>query len=312
MKILFVCSGNSRNGISPIIVNQARSLEGEKISVNFYTISGKGLSGYLNNINSLKRYIKKGRFDIIHAHYSLSGFVASLAGAKPSVVSLMGSDVKETDWYKLILKFFNKFFWDICIVKSEDMKKSLGIKGVDIIPNGVDINKFQPMNKNDAIEKLKWAKDKKHILFAANPSRQEKNFDLANKAMQLLNDKNTELHYLNNIDNDNMPFYYNASDLILLTSIWEGSPNVIKEAMACNRPIVTTEVGDVRWVIGTTPGCYISPFDAKELTIRIRGVLDFSERYRETEGRIRILELGLTSEKIAEKLINIYTSLMKE
>ncbi len=138
MKVLFVRRGN--NGIYPISQNQGESLINEGIEVYFFDIIGHGIIGYLGNIKKLKKRIKEIKPDIIHAHYSISAIVALLAGAKPLVVSLMGSDVKSERYFKLIIKLFNRFSWANIIVKSEDMKNDLGISKVEIIPNGIGFN----------------------------------------------------------------------------------------------------------------------------------------------------------------------------
>ncbi|MBQ0740052.1 glycosyltransferase, partial [Aquimarina celericrescens] len=123
MRILFVSSGNTKNGISPIIKNQGQSLISLGYSVTFFTIKGKGFKGYFKNIFELKRFLKKQKFDIIHAHYSLSGMVASLSGASPIVISLMGSDVKASLFLRYIIRGFSMLFWKQIIVKSQDMKE---------------------------------------------------------------------------------------------------------------------------------------------------------------------------------------------
>jgi glycosyltransferase involved in cell wall biosynthesis len=102
----------------------------------------------------------------------------------------------------------------------------------------------------------------------------------------------------------------NASDVLILSSLHEGSPNVIKEAMACNCPIVTTNVGDVKWVLDNTDGCYISSFDPKEYVEKIKLALEFSEKNGRTKGRDRIIELGLDSVTIAKKIINVYQKVL--
>jgi len=304
MRILFISSGNSANGISPIVLSQGESIAAIKENiVEYFTIKGKGFWGYAKNISRLKRFLKNNKYDLIHAHYSLSAMVASLAGAKPLVVSLMGSDVKGNGWFKYSIKFFNYFFWDSCIVKSEDMKKSSGLKKTLVIPNGVDLNKFKPIDKQKALSTLGWALDKKHILFPANPERPEKNFKLAKEAFELLNSADYELHYLKNVDNNLMPYYYNGADLVLLTSLWEGSPNVIKEAMACNCPIVSTDVGDIKWVFGDTKGCYISSYNSKDLTQKLQKAILFGKR---TNGRRRILEFDLDLDSIAKRIVKVY------
>jgi glycosyltransferase involved in cell wall biosynthesis len=306
MKIIFISSGNSEEGISPIVKNQAMSLQKEDIDLKYFQIIGKGVLGYIKNVYPLKKYLKSNKFDIIHAHYSLSAFVASLAGAKPMIVSLMGSDVKSNGYYKFVIKFFNKLFWSKIIVKSKDMKNTLNINNVDIVPNGVDFDKFKPIDRKLSLKETGWNISKKHVLFAANPERHEKNYLLAKTAFELLSNKNLELHHLDNVSNDKMPFYYNASDVVLLTSLWEGSPNVIKEAMACNIPIVSTDVGDVKELLDSIEGCYISSYSPDNVAEMIK----LASLCNRTNGRDILIELGLDSNTVAGRIINIYKEVL--
>ncbi|MCD4664658.1 MAG: glycosyltransferase family 4 protein [Bacteroidales bacterium] len=312
MRVLFIFSGNNVNGISPIIKAQADSLIKQGIEVDFYPIIGKGYQGYLKNIFPLKKYLKINKFDIVHTHYSLSSYVASLAGAKPMVVSLMGSDVMSKGWAKILIRIFNSFFWESCIVKSSDMKKSLGIENTYIIPNGVNFKLHQPSDQNKALKELGWNLRKKHIIFAANLIREEKNYQLAEKAFQLLNKEDVNLHFLQNVPHEKIPVYFAASSITLLTSLWEGSPNVVKEAMACNCPIVATDVGDVQWLFGNEPGHFITGFEPEDVAEKIKMALEFSEKYGRTNGRKRIMELGLDAETVANKIIDIYKKAIKK
>lgn len=304
MRVLFVSSGNSKYGISPIIKNQGESLKKKGIEIDFFTIKGKGIFGYLKNVPKI-RNLGKEKYDIVHAHYSLSAFATSLAGISPIVVSLMGSDINSSNSFLKIIKFFYKISWKKVIVKSQDMKGKLGMKGIEIIPNGVDFRKFMFLDKQESIQYLGWEPNKKHILFAANPKRLEKNYQLAKESFKNIISKNVELHFLENTPNEEMVYFFNASDVILLTSLWEGSPNVIKEAMACNIPIVSTDVGDVKEVIGNTEGCYITTFEAADVAKKIQLALDFGKR---TTGRkdIQHLESGI----VAKKIIEIYKSVL--
>jgi glycosyltransferase involved in cell wall biosynthesis len=181
------------------------------------------------------------------------------------------------------------------------MKINLGYSKSHIIPNGVDFKNYRPIDKKEALLKLAWDSSKRHILFSSNPERREKNYQLAESAIKILNNKNIELHFLMNINQNEMPYYYNAADCLLLTSLYEGSPNVIKEAMACNCPIVSTDVGDVRILIEKTKGCYLTTFDADYLALKINEALKFNQR---TKGHDAIRHLD--SRIIADKLISIY------
>lgn len=306
--MLFIASGN-HGAISPVVGNQAEALKSEGVELEWYLLKGKGFKGYLKNVKPLRKYLKEHKYDAIHAHYSLSAFVASLAGAKPLVVSLMGSDVKAAGWYKFIIRLFATFGgWKSIIVKSNDMYRSLGIKRAIIIPNGVNMERFLPMTKSDCQKRLGWDMSKKHILFPANVSRPEKDYELAKAAVQIINHKpqttnHVVLHAFENTPNAETPYWYNASDVVLMTSMWEGSPNAIKEAMACSRPIVATNVGDIAERTSGVEGCFVAQSrEPQELALLIDKALEFNV----TKGHERIIADNLDRHVINQKLISIY------
>ena len=312
MKVLFVSSGNKRFGISPIVKNQGEALKKEGVDLYYFGIRGKGLIGYLSSIKELKHIINDVKPNIVHAHYSLSGYIAALAKAKPLVVSLMGSDVKSQFYFRFILWVFNKFFWAITIVKSSDMKQSLKFKDVYIIPNGVDTSKFKPLCKNECQDKLHWDSNRLNILFAANPSKKVKNYTLAKNSVAKLRNNNIKLHTLTDIPHNEIPMIMNAADVVLLTSFWEGSPNVIKEAMACNKPIVATDVGDIKWIFDNVEGCFVCCFDECDVAEKLKRAIEFSTSKNHTAGLSKINEQGLDSVKTSQKLIKIYNELIEE
>ncbi len=307
MKVLFVSSGN--RGISPIVRNQGDSLRSQDIAVDFFPIKGKGLLGYLSNVRKLRKHLQENHFDIIHAHYSLTAFVASLAMATPLVVSLMGSDVKKGFAYRLLIQLFAFFFsWKTIIVKSEDMKASLKMSKAMVIPNGVDLHRFCELHQSECQKRLGWDTNKKHLLFPANLDRPVKNYMLLKQAIELIDNKDIEVHWFNNVPNEETPLWYNATDVVVMTSLWEGSPNAIKESMACNRPVVSTNVGNVEWLFGGTDGCYLIDFTVSDCAEKIRTALSFTGR---TNGRQRIMDLGLSNELVAKHLISIYSDILK-
>ncbi len=310
MNILFISSGNSVSGISSIVFGQGESLKATGVDVEYFLIKGKGIFGYLRAVYSLQRWVRERKFDIYHAHYSLSAFLASIAGVRPLVVSLMGSDVNRNSIHRFLIWLFNYIFrWSALIVKTQEMKKLLGINNIEVIPNGVNISVFKPIVKLDAQKKLGWNNKSKHILFPSDPSRPEKNYNLAINAIEKLKMNAVELHSLKNVNSNEVYYYMNAADVVLLTSTREGSPNVIKEAMACNCPTVATNVGDVKWLFGNEKGYYIVSYHPDDVADKLLHSLMFVKNQNRTNGRSRLVELGLDSETIALRIISIYKTI---
>ena len=124
--------------------------------------------------------------------------------------------------------------------------------------------------------------------------------------MQYLNSDEVELINPYPVAHSEVPKYLNSANVIAVCSYMEGSPNVVKEAMACNCPIVATAIGDVEWVLGDTSGCYLSSFDPKEYAEKLKLALQFSEIQGRTKGEERVKELGLDSETIAKRVVEVY------
>lgn len=319
MKVLFVSSGNSPEiGIAPFIKEQGESLIKTGIEIDFFTISGKGIKGYLKNIIPLRRKIKKKKFEIIHAHYVLSGWVALLTFTrKPLIISYMGCDTYGdfnekgnrifSSYLNIILAKLIQPFADSIIVKSKNLSNYIYLKNKSrIIPHGVNLNKFFPREINISKRSLKLNQKNRHILFLGNLSDPRKNFGLLKNVSKYL-DTNNEIITPYPVNQVLIPIYLNAANVVVLLSYAEGSPNIIKEAMACNCPIVSTDVGDVRWVFGNTEGCYITGYNPKAVAEAIQQALRFGKR---TTGRERIKQLNLDSESVANKIIAVYSKVL--
>lgn len=322
MRVLFVSSGNSSQGIGAVVANQAESLSRIGVYISIYTITGKGIVGYLSNVKKLRRVIMEDDFSIIHAHYGFCGIVSLLAkGKEPLVVSFMGDDVlgsrSENGSIKFkskLIAFINKtignLFYDHIIVKTTDMASGLNINKMTVQPNGVDINNYYPKNTIESRAQLGIDIHKPLAIFVSNPARPEKNYKLAYDAINLAISKgiNIDLVPLWGRSIADLNLYYNAADFLLLTSFHEGGVNVIKEAMATNCPIISTAVGDVELVFGDTPGCYICEYDSEEIYQRIDTIIKQNIR---TNGRERIISLKLDSDSVANRIVNIYNSLLQ-
>lgn len=260
------------------------------------------------------------RFDIIHGHYGLWCVVARLQWTTPVVASFWGDDLLGTITPRgtygrksRVVAWVSRALCsavDAVIVKSEQMRHLAGIshENVHVVPNGVNFAQFRPLPRSEARANLGWQQDGFYVLFGNNPDIPVKNFPLAQASIEHLRDRGIEAELIvaNGLPHDAVVQYMNASNALLLTSRAEGSPNVVKEAMACNVPVVATNVGDVAAVIGKTAGCAICAQNADALAA---GLAQALRHYGPTSGRsdIRHLDNAL----VAQRVIAIYRRVMK-
>jgi teichuronic acid biosynthesis glycosyltransferase TuaC len=281
MRVLFIFSGNSASGINPIIENQAKSIRQNGVEVALFPIKGRGMLKYLQNILALRSHLNKNHYHIIHAHYGLTAIIARIATRQRIVVSFMGSDIYESSFWRLFHIATNHILWKAIIVKSAEMKKILRNKKVYIIPNGVDLSRFRPIDRQVARQQLGWD-GKIKILFISvfNRNNYSKNFSLAEQSIAIARKSvDLDLISLHDVENEQMPVYYSAADMLLVTSRWEGSPNAVKEAIACNCPVVSTEVGDVKEQLKGLKGSYVCPASAQDIAFRIIQISTNRVRY---------------------------------
>lgn len=311
MKILFVYRGYGSDLSNSVIDFQLNTLKMQEVDIQTFTIRKGRIKGYILESLRLNKMIRVSKVDLIHAHYSFSGFLASLVSSGPVVCSLMGSDLLMMGGLmQLLTRFFSRFLWAVTIVKSAEMK--ILLPGSHFIPNGVDLDNFRELSKSEALQITGFSPLYKHIIFVAqDPLSKVKNLALAEKAVSLLNDDTIKFHTVSGKSFEELPFYYNSADALVLTSLSEGSPNVIKEAMACNCPIVTTDVGDIREVMGDTRGCYITSSDPHDIAAKLKLAIEYRKNQLYTNGRQRIIELGLDSETIAGRIIEVYKKVLK-
>jgi glycosyltransferase involved in cell wall biosynthesis len=324
MKVLFVCSGNSKDfEIPPFIKEQGTSLVEQGVDVSYFPVQGKGIKGYLKKAKELKQQLQQSPVDLIHAHYTLSGWVVVLARPKiPIILSLMGTDaygeytgpgkVLFKSRFLTLLTFLIQPFVDAIISKSNHIASYVYRKGIsNIIPNGIRLERFKLYPPEIRVE-LGLNPAKKYVLFLGDKNYKRKNFALAQSALNLIQNDDIELLAPYPIAHDEVVKYLNAVDVFIMTAFMEGSPNVIKEAMACNCPIVATNVGDVNWVMGDTEGCFITSFDPKDVAGNIEKAIAFGKENGRTNGRERILELGLDSESVAKKILDLNNKVLKK
>ncbi len=322
MKVLFVVSGNNQYyDVAPFIRSQGDSLVEEGVEVAYFPIMGKGMLNYLKNVGPLRKYLKNNPVDVIHAHYSLCGWVAVLAaGSLPVVLSYMGDDLfgshtgrnkrKLKSWLLTYLSKAIQPFVQAIICKSPQMVDAVARKNVThLVPNGVRLEQFKLYDKSSRKE-LGLERNKTYVLFLGDPADANKNIALVESALEQLRLPNVELLIRYKVSHDAVVKYLNAADVFTLCSFSEGSPNVVKEAMACNCPMVVTPAGDAPWVVEGTDGCYVSPsWEPEDFAKKLGLALQYADKQGRTKGREQLLALGLDASSIAWRIIGIYESL---
>ncbi len=302
--------------VKPFIVSQINSLRQAGIEVDVINLDATGNSfNYLSGMFKILNTVRRQRYDLIHAHYSYCGWSAVPQRRVPVIVSLMGSDLygisngrgsqTPAGLFNILSTRILLKLVDAVIVKSARMAELVNVGKVFVIPNGVDFGVFKPDSKRRTGRTVSAGR---RVLFLGNPNLRRKNLPLAQGAMEMVRKRYPEARLVSafGIGQGRVVELMNSADLLLLTSLQEGSPNVVKESMACNLPVVSTDVGDVREVIGDTDGCYITSFSPEDVAEKIICALDFG---RETNGRKRIahLEIGI----VARRIIQVYKDILE-
>ena len=283
---------------------QVEGLGARGLDVDVLVVGGKRRKlSYVDGAQRFWQRLREHHYDLIHAHYVFSGIVARLQRGRPLLVSFHGA-AEMVGWVGLLCKALAPLA-DAVTVTSVEHKTQLGRKDAHVIPCGVDTDLFVPMPQEDALQRLGLSAEKRLVLFVGIV-RPEKRLDVIETAVEILRHEGDriELVVATGQSHERIPLYMNACDVLALASDFEGSPVVIKEAMACNVPIVSVDVGDVAQVIGGTEGCYVCQRDPADMAEKLRMALDRGQR---TDGRRVIQRLGLDA--TIDSLLRVYEGL---
>ena len=341
MKILEVSryKNNFADHQLPFVTEQGEAILALGNEVEYFLVKGS----YLLAVRELKKKIREFKPDIVHAHFGLSAITAELQSFVPVVTTFHNGETHH--WYVNLLTSLMSLRAKHVIYVAEHIhqKVYLKAKNYSIIPCGVTLEDCFLMDKAEARKKLGWDADKKYIMFGGAFSNARKNYPLLRDAVSRLNDEMSRVDALNEpltlndgseqfgnivcvemkgLSRAECVLRMNACDVFALPTKNEGSPQALKEAMACNCPIVATDVADIKHLLGDLLGHYILPnkngtpadwvgdeHSTEELAELLKQAFAFKGK---TKGRERIMELQLTNEQVAKRIIEIYNSILNK
>lgn len=294
---------------------------GVDVNVLFFDRIQAGRATYAALPNLLREEMERIKPDLVHTMYG--GIMAAMVAGSikiPHIVSFCGSDLLG-EIYRNPLKIISTQFGikashysakksSAVIVKSLNLRRalprSIPHEKIHTIPNGIDLDQFRPLDTVACRKRLGWDPAKMHLLISGSNDPEIKRFDLAKRTHHELENLGVEceLHILRNISHEDVPLWLNASNAFLLTSSHEGSPNIVKEAIACGTPIVSVDVGDVKERIHGIDGCSIVRANAKDLAMNIYEISKLGD-FR-TEGFKRIQPMSI--QNIGKRILDVYRS----
>lgn len=322
LKVLMVTTNWPAPGgprTSHFIKRQADFLQAAGVEVDvFHFQAQKNVARYVKAWLAVRQMLRSRHYDLIHAQFGQSGLMA-LPKRLPYVVTLRGSDILGTvsdhsGKYTAAGKINQRISQmvaakaDAVILVSEHMQANLpGLDSCNIIPSGIDFDLFRIMPRDEARRQLGLPLDERLVLFVGNPKQARKRYPLAKAAVDVLNRRlPIRLVVAWGVPHTDIPVYMAACDALIFTSMQEGSPNVVKEALACNLPVVSVDVGDVAQRIGGVEGCELCRDESPEtIASALEGVFVSGKR---VEGRKSVEHLSETS--ITQQVIAVYRSVL--
>jgi len=316
-----------RPDLGTFVKNQIESLRknGLGVEVLFVDRVQYGMPIYLGLIKEISKWVRRFDPDIVHVMSGgvMADIVTWSVRRKPTIITFHGSDLLSEHFPGLVRKVCAGYGVlsslraarranGIVVVSQnllEVLHKNLVKSESRVIPCGIDLESFKPLDRHSCRAVLGWDDDQFHVLSAFNTGNPVKRPWLGQAAVRELCRLNVpaKIHYLLGVPHHEVPIWLNACDVLLLTSLHEGSPMIVKEALACNIPVVSGDVGDVRERIEGINGCYLALAVPEELAKK--RLLVYSG-CRSVEGRDRIKNLSL--DFVANRLINFYVDILKK
>jgi teichuronic acid biosynthesis glycosyltransferase TuaC len=288
--------------------DQVAALRTAGASCDVLFLDGRSSSlAYLWGVQALRRRLADGSYDLVHAHHALSGlavWMAGLGGSRlPWLLSHHGIEVFE-GWQAPLARWLTGRA-DRTLVVSEAMARRLGLHPTDVMPMGVDLRLFSPGRRLASRRELGLPCDRALVAWIG-ADRPEKRLTLARQAVDALADDGVpaDLVVVSGRPHQEVPRWLAAADALLLTSAREGAPVVVKEALACNRPVVSTDVGDVGALLCGLEGCAVTDATPQALAAGLRRALSVPRP--QTRQAVEGFDLAL----LAARLLDVYRELV--
>lgn len=308
MNVLLVHSGNAvaQSSEYTFVKEQGEALREIGVNIFYFAIRGKGIKGYLSSLSGLKNAIKANHIDLVHAHYGFCGALAVLQRRAPVVITFHNGETLSLKG-KLISSIASRLSDYNIFVAQHIHDKLFGVpKGYSIIPCGIDLKLLPLVKKNDAARSMGLRDDIPNILFGGSFSNARKNYPLAKDAISLL-PYEVNLIEMKGFSRKEVNLLLCGCDLFLMPTKSEGSPQVVKEALACNCPVVATGVADIPELLSGVTQCYTTGFDASEIAGRIDSVLSSGQR---SNGREKVIEMSLDNPQVARQIKAVYDTIL--
>lgn len=299
----------------PFVTEQGESLRAAGCEVDFFLVKGN----YIKAVKALKQKIREFKPDIVHAHFGLSAITAELQSLVPVVTTFHNGET--LNWHVNLMSSLMSLRAKHVIYVAQHVRdlSYFKAKNYSIIPCGVSLEDCVLIDKDEARKKLGWDLNKKYILFGGAFANLRKNYALLRDAVEQIGE-DIEVVEMKELSRAECVLRMNACDLFALPSHSEGSPQALKEAMACNCPCLATDIADVKYLFGDEPGHWILRNPRKtherwdgdeksldEMVELLKEALAFEGR---TIGRERLLKLGLSNDQVAQRIIDIYTRII--
>jgi len=311
----------SWGGTATFISRQVDFLRAAGVDVDVFRFHGGGQPvRYASAWLDVQRRLRRERYDLVHAQFGQSGLLA-LPKRLPLVVTFRGDDLEgvlSNSTGRLtprgrVLPMVSRVVArraDATIVVSAHLKAFLHHEAQPhVIPSGLDLERFRLIPQAEARRHLGLPPDRPLVLFVGSPTSTRKRYDLARQAVDIVQRSlPAELVLGWAIPHDQIPYYMNACDALVFTSRQEGSPNVVKEALACNLPVVSVAVVDVTERLRDLPGGEVCADDLPE-TIAA-ALVRALHRGQRTASRERMLELD--EHVITKKVMGVYRSVLAQ